>query len=96
MKEVEDIIKTFETDSVAYGAMYILPDGRMLNLSVLQNGHAEFWVLINSSAQELKALGWLRLNTKLKYVEKPKEITAAQAARLESAMAFMGEDVQIK
>ena len=96
MKEVEDIIKTFETDSIAYGAMYFLPDGRILDLSVLEYGHSEFMALINSTASALKEQGWIRLNTKLKYIEKPKEITAAQAARLESALAFMGEDVQIK
>ena len=41
MKTIEKAIELFETDSLAYGAMYILPDGRMLDLSVLQNGHAE-------------------------------------------------------
>ncbi|MCH5162644.1 MAG: hypothetical protein J1G38_04060 [Clostridiales bacterium] len=96
VKSYEDVIATFVTRSVAYGAMYILPDGRMLDLSTLEYGHAEFCELLGKSPQELKESGWIRLNTKLKYVEKPGKITDAQADRLEETFAFMGERVPIK
>lgn len=95
-ESIENAVERFKTEAMGLGAMYVLPDGTMLDLSMLENGHADFWKISGCSDIRLKALGWMRLNTKLKYVEMPSRITAAQSARLEQAMAFMGDDVQIK
>lgn len=96
MKNIDKLITKFKTDEIAYGAMYILPDGRMLDLSLLENGHAEFWEIVNCSAEELKANGWLRLNTKLKYVELPSQPTAQQMMRLKNIFDLYGDNFQIK
>lgn len=92
----DEIIKKFETDAVAFGAMYILPDGRMLDLSMLENGHAEFWEMADCSTEELRSIGWLRLNTKLKYVELPQNPTEEQRERLQTVFNTFGNDFQIK
>ena len=94
MKDVS-IISTFETDALAHGSMYILPDGRMLDLTFC-GGHAEFCALVGSTPQELRALGWIRLNTKIKYVELPSKPTEKQSERLRSVFETFGEDFQIK
>lgn len=92
----ENVVKKFETDAMSLGAMYILPNGKMLDLSMLENGHAEFRDMVNCTAEELKSLGWLRLNTKLKYVELPQNPTEQQAARLQSVFDLFGEDFQVE
>ena len=93
---IDKAIELFKTEAIGLGAMYVLPDGTMLDLGGLENGHASFWKIAGCSDIKLKSLGWMRLNTKLKYVEMPKQITAAQSLRLEQAMAVMGDGVQIK
>lgn len=93
---MKDISK-FETDTIAFGAMYILPNGTMLDLSLLPSGHADFWALLNISSDDLKRQGWVRLNTKLKYVELPLlPLTERQEKQLQRALDFMGDDIQIK
>ena len=92
-----ETIKRFETDSIAFGAMYILPDGTMLDLSLLPNGHADFFVCTNTSSAILKQQGWVRLNTKLKYIELPtKPLGKRQKQQVQRAITFMGCDIQIK
>lgn len=92
----DGILKKFETDAVALGAMYILPDGRMLDLNMFEYGHAEFLKITDCSAEYLKGKGWIRLNTKLKYIELPENPTQAQQERLQAVFNTFGNDFQIK
>lgn len=90
-------IEEFKTETLAFGAMYIMPNGEMLDLSILPNGHAEFFALTNTTSDCLKSQGWVRLNTKLKYIELPAQpLTKQQETQIKRALAFMGDNVQIK
>lgn len=99
MKNLDEIIKRFETSAFAVGAMYILPDGRLLDLSILENGHLDFFSMldVDDPPSYLKRLGWIRLNTKIKYVELPSApMTAIQKQKLDVALKLMGDGVQIR
>ena len=91
----DNVIKKFRTNNVVYGAMYILPDGQMLDLSMLVNGHAEFVAMLGSTAEVLKLKGWLKLNTKLKYIDLPSNPTSMQLAELNRIYAVFGRDFQL-
>ncbi|MGN0804162.1 MAG: hypothetical protein ACI4MN_02125 [Candidatus Coproplasma sp.] len=91
MSEREKYIKKFLTDTIALGAMYILPDGRMLDLSLLENGHSDFFAITGLSAEDLKKQGWIRLNTKVGYIELPfGQITKEQELALSKIKEIMG------
>lgn len=99
MKNLDEVIRRFETSAFAVGAMYILPDGRLLDLSILENGHLDFFSMldVDDPPSYLKRLGWIRLNTKIKYVELPSApMTAIQKQKLDIALKLMGDGVQIR
>ena len=82
---------------VPFGALYVLPDGRILDLSVLPAGHDEFFEMTGFTAQTLSAIGWLRANTKVGYVQYPDcLVTAKQVIMLEEIKKMAGNDLQIR
>jgi hypothetical protein len=82
------------------GSMFILPDGKLL---YMQNGHQSFFDEIKNAVSDCKApaytftkLGWIRLNTQVKYINiKDITPTSVQKELIKQAVAFMGGDVQI-
>ena len=85
-----------KTDEPVFGAMYITPSGTLIDCSAFPNGHADVSAWLNEKGLEIdyrlgepsKLLylkGWLRLNTKVGYIEEPHGVlTAQQRERLES------------
>lgn len=82
---------------VPFGALYVLPDGRILDLSVLPAGHDEFFEMTGFTAQTLSAIGWLRANTKVGYVQYPDcLVTAKQVIIIEQIKKITWEALQIR
>lgn len=87
--------------------MYILPDGRLLYLGDSGWGHAEVPNFINQNGYEinyqegtasklLKSLGWIRLNTKLKFIDFcDRMFTSEQEKQLKFAVDYMKNDIQV-
>lgn len=97
LKKLNELVQYFHTDDVAFGAMFLLPNGDFLDISLLTGGHAEFSELSGYSISELKEKGWIRLNTKLRYIDlSGVRITSAQVNPLKRVVAFMGGDIQLK
>lgn len=104
---LKKIIDAYLTDPISYGSMYILPDGRLLYLGDSGWGHANVSYFINQNGHEidykegtasklLKSLGWIRLNTKLKFIDFCDTMfTSAQETQLEYAIDYMENDVQV-
>jgi hypothetical protein len=74
-----EVVDRLKTDSIPYGATYILPDGTLLDLSLLENGHADLWAYLDERIPEtsypqgdisnfLLDLGWIKANTKEGYI----------------------------
>jgi hypothetical protein len=102
-KIVDDIVAIAEkyvVDSFQMGPMYILPDGKLL---YIHNGHQFFFDEIKNTvsnctapAYTLTKLGWVRLNTQVKYINiKGIATTTKQKTAIEQVVAFLGGDVQI-
>jgi hypothetical protein len=97
---IEAIADKFVTDSFQMGSMFILPDGKLL---YMPDGHQSFFDEIKNTVPDCKApaftltkLGWIRLNTQVKYINiKGITPTAIQDQFIEQAIAFMGSTVQI-
>ena len=112
MKEVynqllQAIIEQLKTENIPYGAMYILPDGMILDLSLLENGHVDLWAHLNeriptaSYPQEniikfLRDLGWIKANTKEKYVETNCLPTEQQKQRIKRILKVYPASFEIK
>ena len=104
---LQKIIDTYQTDHIGYGSMYILPDGKLLYLGDSGWGHASVSSYINENGYEinykegtasnlLKSLGWIRLNTKLRFIDFCDNVfTSAQEPQLEYAIDYMEKDVQV-
>ena len=104
---LNSIIEKYSTNSISYGSMYILPDGTLLDLGDSGYGHSDLSAYLNDVGVEndyeqgkasklLKSLGWIRLNTKLKFIDFPdKMFTSAQEQKLKDAIDYMGNDVQV-
>lgn len=76
---LEEVANCLKTDTIPCGAIYILPDGTILDLSFLENGHADLWAYLDEKVLEttypqydianfLRDLGWIKANTKEKYI----------------------------
>lgn len=82
---------------VPFGALYVLPDGRILDLATLPLGHEEFFEMTGLTAQSLSEVGWLRANTKAGYVQLPDcPLTAKQVIILEEIKKIAGGNLQIR
>ena len=93
---LRELEQSYKTDEPVFGAMYITPFGTLIDCSMFPNGHADVSAWLNEKGLEIdyrlgepsKLLylkGWLRLNTKVGYIEEPHGVlTAQQRERLES------------
>jgi hypothetical protein len=100
VEQIKAIAERYVVDNFQMGSMFILPDGKLL---YMQNGHQSFFDEIKDTVADCKApaytltkLGWIRLNTQVKYINM-KDITPTtkQNELIEQAVAFIGGDVQI-
>ena len=77
---LREIVTRLKTDSIPCGAMYILPNGTVLDLSTFENGHADLWAYLDERipitsypqydiVNYLRDKGWIRANTKEQYIE---------------------------
>ncbi len=77
---LRETIARLQTDSIPYGAMYITPDGTVLDLSTLENGHVDLWAYLDERipitsypqydiVNYLRDKGWRKANTKVGYIE---------------------------
>lgn len=104
---IKTLIASYKTFAITLGSMYILPDGTLLDLGDSGYGHSNVSEYLNElglekdyemgkSSKLLKEMGWIRLNTKLKFIDlsetKP---TEAQYEQLLRALDFMKDDIQI-
>lgn len=108
LKDAIDIlVKTYKGNNVGYGSVYIMPDGTFLNLGDSGYGHSNISYFLNENGLEidyqpskaskrLRNLGWIRVNTKVKFIEMPNFMyNESQEEPLKEAIRFMGNDVQI-
>ena len=97
------IINEYKCSGIAYGSMYILPDGVLLDLGDSGYGHSNLSLLLDEYGFEinyepgkasklLKYMGWIRLNTKINFIDlsniKP---TNEQYKKLLIALDYMKE-----
>jgi hypothetical protein len=100
VEQIKVIAERYVVDNFQMGSMFILPDGKFL---YMQNGHQSFFDEIkndisdcNEPAFTLQKLGWIRLNTQVKYINiKDITPTTKQNELIKQAVAFMDGDVQI-
>lgn len=98
---LRELEQNYKTDEPVFGAMYITPFGTLIDCSIFPNGHADVSAWLNEQGLEIdyrpgepsKLLylkGWLRLNTKVGYIEEPHGVlTAQQRERLESILSTL-------
>lgn len=93
---LRELEQNYKTDEPVFGAMYMTPSGTLIDCSLFPNGHADVSAWLHEQGLEidyrpgepsqlLHLKGWLRLNTKVGYIEEPHGVlTARQRDRLES------------
>lgn len=93
---LRELEQSYKTDEPVFGAMYITPSGILIDCSRFPNGYADVSAWLNEQGLEIdyrlgepsKLLylkGWIRLNTKVGYIEEPHGVpTVQQRERLES------------
>ena len=91
---LRELEQKYKTDESVFGAMYMTPFGTLIDCSMFPNGHADVSAWLNEQGLEidyrpgepsqlLHLKGWLRLNTKVGYVEQPDwAITVRQRRRI--------------
>ena len=90
---IEEIIRRLKTENIPFGATYILPDGTILDLSSLENGHADLWAYLDEQipvtsypqldiANFLRDLGWIKANTKEGYITSNRVPTEKQTEKI--------------
>lgn len=90
---IREMIARLQTDSIPYGAMYITPDGTVLDLSAFENGHADLWAYLDERipitsypqydiVNYLRDKGWIKANTKEEYVETEYTPTEKQVQKI--------------
>lgn len=93
---LRELEQNYKTDEPVFGAMYMTPSGVLIDCSLFPNGHADVSAWLNEKGLEidyrlgepsrlLYLKGWIRMNTKVGYIEEPHGVlTAQQRERLES------------
>ena len=77
---LRELEQKYKTDEPVSGAMYMTPFGTLIDCSLFPNGHADVSAWLHEQGLEidyrpgepsqlLHLKGWLRLNTKVGYVE---------------------------
>ena len=91
---LRELEQNYKTDEPVFGAMYMTPPGTLIDCSAFPNGHADVsaWLheqgleidyRLGEPSQLLHLKGWLRLNTKVGYVEQSdRAITVRQRRRI--------------
>lgn len=91
---LRELEQKYKTDESVFGAMYMTPFGTLIDCSLFPNGHADVSVWLHEQGLEidyrpgepsqlLHLKGWLRLNTKVGYVEQSdRAITVRQQRRI--------------
>ena len=91
---LRELEQKHKTDEPVFGAMYMTPFGTLIDCSMFPNGHADVSAWLNEQGLEidyrpgepsqlLHLKGWLRLNTKVGYVEQSdRAITVHQKLRI--------------
>ena len=91
---LRELEQKYKTDKPVFGAMYMTPFGTLIDCSMFPNGHADVSAWLNGQGLEidyrlgepsqlLHLKGWLRLNTKVGYVEQSdRAITVRQRRRI--------------
>lgn len=91
---LRELEQKYKTDEPVFGAMYITSFGMLIDCSLFPNGHADVSSWLNEQGLEidyrlgeasrlLYERGWLRLNTKVGYVEQSdRAITVRQQRRI--------------
>ena len=102
-ESLEIITNEYKCSGIICGSMYILPDGMFLDLGDSGYGHSNLSSLLDEYGFEinyepgktsklLKSMGWIRLNTKIKFIDlsniKP---TNEQYEKLLIALDYMKE-----
>ena len=91
---LRELEQNYKTDEPVFGAMYMTPPGTLIDCSLFPNGHADVSAWLHEQGLEIDyrpgeasrllcERGWLRLNTKVGYVEQPEwAITVRQRQRI--------------
>ena len=91
---LRELEQKYKTDEPVFGAMYMTPFGTLIDCSMFPDGHADVSAWLHEQGLEidyrpgepsqlLHLKGWLRLNTKVGYVEQPDwAITVRQRRRI--------------
>lgn len=93
---LRELEQDYKADESVFGAMYMTPSGTLIDCSMFPNGHADVSAWLNEKGLEidyrlgepsqlLYLKGWIRLNTKVGYIEEPHGVlTECQRERLKS------------
>ena len=106
---LRELEQSYKTDEPVFGAMYITLSGTLIDCSIFPSGHADISAWLHEQGLEIdyqpgepsKLLylkGWIRLNTKVGYIEEPHGVlTAQQRERLKSIFSegkFLWTEIQ--
>lgn len=103
---LREVVARLKTDSIPNGAMYILPNGTLLDLSTLENGHADLWAYLDERisitsypqydiVNYLRDKGWIKANTKEKYIETDNIPTEKQTLKIAEIIKLYPISVKI-
>ena len=103
---LQEVVARLKTDSIPCGAMYILPNGTVLDLFALENGHADLWAYFDERISKttypqydivnyLRDKGWIRANTKVQYIEMEQIPTEKQTRKIAEILKIYPINVKI-
>ncbi len=103
---LREVVARLKTDSIPCGAMYILPNGTLLDLSSFENGHADLWAYLDERipitsypqydiVNYLRDKGWIRANTKEQYIETENIPTEKQTRKIAEILKIYPINVKI-
>ena len=103
---LQEVVARLKTDLIPYGAMYILPNGTLLDLSTFENGHADLWAYLDERipmtsypqydiVNYLRDKGWIRANTKEQYIETENIPTEKQTLKIGEILKLYPISVKI-